>query len=365
MEPSSTASTEIRIAMGLPAVLFVLTAVRAALLPVTPPEAAMYNQFVGPDLRDALTANWANAPVLYSLLARLSTSAFHLTDLSLRLPGLLAAILYFWAVYRLSIRLFGKSWLMLTAIVFVSLNPFILDDLAMATGLGLGLACWLWAVEFIYDQRFQRAAVCAALSLSASFSFALPALLLAFLVPKRRLLEEFALPAGITAFLVLVIPLNHAHLGPIRGSRLSTLEQPGLFLVPVIAFALLRLVQRLRPNPSPLGALIFAGLSLLDFRPQRFAAWPEYAGARSAIKAIRQDAGPKALRIAASPGLDQVLNYYRARYALGVWSEVKTDPADYYLLFDYDQSQILQRHLHAIWQDAHLTVASPGSGPRP
>ena len=363
MEHGSTASTETRIAKALMAALFLLTAVRAALLSVTPPEAAMYNQFVGPGPRDALAANWVNAPVLYALLARLSTSAFHLTDLSLRLPSLLAAMLYFSVAWRLSTRLFGRNWLMLTAITFLTLNPFVLDDLAVATGAGLGLAFWLWAVEFILAKRFHWAGVCAALSLCASFSFLLPAALLAFFVPRRQLLPEFGLRAMVTAFLVLVIPFNHARIGPIRFSRMAAMEQPALFLIPVLAFGVLRLVQCFRQNPSPIGAIVFAGLSLLDFRPQRYSSWPEYAGGRTAIKAIRQAAGPKPVRIFASPALDAVLEFYRARYALGFWSKAEAGPADYYLLFPRDDREILQHRLHVVWQDAHLTVARPGSEP--
>ncbi|HMC62894.1 MAG TPA: hypothetical protein VKJ01_27120, partial [Candidatus Solibacter sp.] len=107
MEPGSTVS--IKAARTLLLALFAVTVYRAATQSITPPEAATYNRFVGPNLQEALALTTSNNHVLNTLLARISTSIFHLTDLSLRLPGLLGGALYFWAVFRLARRTFGNG----------------------------------------------------------------------------------------------------------------------------------------------------------------------------------------------------------------------------------------------------------------
>src|ERR1051326_8810416 len=120
MEPVSTVS--IRVARGMLAILFAGNAYRAAMVSATPPEAISYNRFIGPKRQEAFTLGTANNHVLYSLLARISTSAFHLTDLSLRLPSLLGGVLYFWAAFRLARTTFGGGILFLEVVALLVLN---------------------------------------------------------------------------------------------------------------------------------------------------------------------------------------------------------------------------------------------------
>jgi hypothetical protein len=107
--------------------------------------------------------------------------------------------------------------------------------------------------------------------------------------------------------------------------------------------------------------LLASVVYLLQFDVNRYGEWPQYANARSVIKIIRQDSGWRAVRVGASPGLDQVLNYYRARYALGRWPPVQTGPGtgsfDYYALDQGDAGLVQERHLRVIWSDGSLTVA--------
>lgn len=121
--------------------------------------------------------------VLFSYLAKLSVSAFGLSELSLRFPALLAAVIYFWGALRLSRWLFGDSARMLLSVAFLSLNPFVLEFLAVARGYGLACACLLWAVyeSARYwsdtmagnpsDGRLVRCSVWLALSVGANLTF--------------------------------------------------------------------------------------------------------------------------------------------------------------------------------------------------
>src|SRR5471032_3022245 len=149
MEPDSTAST--KTAQALLAALFAVNVYRAATQSVTPDEARTYNRFVGPPLREAFRVMTANNHVLNTLLAILSTSYFHLTDLALRLPSVLCGGLYLWAVYRLSRRTFGTGLLCLAAVALLSLNPLVLDYLSAARGYGMALAFWMWALELMLE----------------------------------------------------------------------------------------------------------------------------------------------------------------------------------------------------------------------
>ena len=229
MERTSSASINVtlKVARAYLGLLFAVNAFRAAMLSITPPEAYAYHRFVGPPLRDALAQFDANNHVLNTLLARISSSFFHLTELSLRLPSLLSGALYLWAVYRLARRAFGGGGLFLAAVGLLTLNPLVLDHMSDAQGYGMALAFWMWGLQLLLEclesfssGKLKLAAVCLGLSVSASLAFAAPAVALAmvFAYSGRRKIpagDRWHLPLYflITAFLFLAIPLNRADAG--------------------------------------------------------------------------------------------------------------------------------------------------------
>ena len=502
MEPGSTVSTNgstisTKAAQALLLALFVVNVYRAAVQSITPPEAATYNRFVGPSLQDSLALTTANNHVLNTLLARISTNVFHLTDLAFRLPSLLGGGLYFWAVFRLARRTFGSGPLFLAAVGLLSLNPLVLDYLSMARGYGLALAFWMWALSLMLEylesgqpvggRQLNLAGMCVGLSVAANLAFLVTAAALAatfsFQAPPRqsgRRFQDFWLPAFVTAFLILVIPANHTNFAtfnhgatslrqtlnslaalslyhgnpaglppwlaaavrvgaavaaigagiltigaavPAIGARILAIQSPatptenrgqsdrlpyllagtilvsfaglelghrvlgiafplarsGLYFIPVLTLAGLCLIRQINRRAAEWAMLLVSVVYLLQFNVHTYGEWPEYANARSVIKAIRLDASSldapstkaatpagipaarRPVRIAASPGLDQVLNYYRARYALGSWPPVATGPGtgsfDYYALTRTDASLVTERHLRVIWHDGNLTVA--------
>jgi hypothetical protein len=229
MERTSIVSIDIvrNVARACLVSLFAVNVFRAAMLSITPPEADAYHRFVRAPLYEALAQYDANNHVLYTLLARISTSFFHLTELSLRLPSLLCGALYLCAVYRLSRRAFGSGGLFLTAVGLLTLNPLVLDHMSAARGYGMALAFWMWGLQLLLEclerfsgRKLKLAAVCLGLSVSASLAFVAPAAALAvvFAFSGRRRIpasDRWHLPLYflITAFLFLAIPLNRADAG--------------------------------------------------------------------------------------------------------------------------------------------------------
>jgi hypothetical protein len=222
MEPTSTAS--IKTARCLIAVLAALNLVRAMTLSVTSGEAWNYDRFIQPAWREALFHFDLNNHVLNTLLVRISTKYFHLTELSLRLPSLLCGLLYLWAVYRLTARRFGSGWQLPLIIGLLTLNPMLLDAMSEARGYGMALAAMVWALELMLElaehfseAKFNLVPVLLGLSVAASLAFAAPAVALAavflawgrgWIWPKVKSLN-FVLLFVLTMFVLLAIPLDH------------------------------------------------------------------------------------------------------------------------------------------------------------
>ena len=230
MEPTSTAS--IKAARWFLGALLAVNLYRAMTQSVTPGEAWNYDRFIAPAWTEALARFDVNNHVLNTLLVRISTAWFHLTELSLRLPSLLAGVLYLWVVFRMARRWFGDGLPFLAVIGLLTLNPLVVDALSEARGYGMALACWMWALELLLESmesfsvsKLNLSAMCLGLSVAASLAFAAPAiaLLVAFLVWSKSSggaggprgypacqPGALALVVFLTAFVLLAIPLNHA-----------------------------------------------------------------------------------------------------------------------------------------------------------
>ena len=139
MERTSTAS--IKLARGWLAALVVVNLYRAMTHAVTPGEAWNYDRFMAPEWRPAFAHFDLNNHVLNTLLIRISTARFHLTELSLRLPSLLAGLLYLWVVYRMATRRFAPGPAVHWQCSDCSRSiRMVLDAMSEARGYGMGLA---------------------------------------------------------------------------------------------------------------------------------------------------------------------------------------------------------------------------------
>jgi hypothetical protein len=154
---------------------------RAALQSITIDEADTYLVWVA----RSNPSHWeaaSNNHVLNSLLMRLSTGLFGVSQFTVRIPALLGAALYIamaWALCRLLAQELVVQWPLFVGLVF---NPFIFDHLVAARGYALALAFLMAAMAtaaYADARQWRPARVCAvcsaclALSFAANFSFAI------------------------------------------------------------------------------------------------------------------------------------------------------------------------------------------------
>ncbi len=120
--------------------LFSLIVFRAVTQSVTHDEALTYQLYIASPLASIFKINNPNNHLLVTLLIRLSTALFGFSELTLRLPTVLAAALFFYTTYRLCVLLFGGGWLLVAAVALMVGNPLVLDFMVAARGYGAATA---------------------------------------------------------------------------------------------------------------------------------------------------------------------------------------------------------------------------------
>lgn len=223
------------------ALLTGLTAVnvyRAATQSIVYDEAFTYLMFLTGSPALLFTTYTANNHVFFNLIARITVYVFGASELALRLPSVVSAIAYFWALLALCRLVFGTSVLFLVTVAALSLNPFVLDFLSAARGYGMALALFTIALYQLTqsrsadrratDRRWLAASVALALSVSANLTFLFPSVALASIavvleVGRREREKRFhllacirraalwlAAPGLLVGTLLLATPLSHA-----------------------------------------------------------------------------------------------------------------------------------------------------------
>jgi hypothetical protein len=140
-------SVPLLLSVALLAFLLATNIYRARTQSITIDEAYTYNHFVKTPHNPATTGPF-NVN-LNMLLARISSRAFGASEFSLRLPSVLAGLVYFYAVLQLCRLLFGDSPWLLLAVALNCLNPYVLDYLSAARGYGMGIACWMLGTYYV------------------------------------------------------------------------------------------------------------------------------------------------------------------------------------------------------------------------
>jgi len=282
MERISTVST--KVAWGLLVALAALNVYQAARLSITPDEAYAFVHFVQPPVRQLLRPYDPLNQVLNTLLVKRTVGLLRPSEFSVRLPALLAIGFYFWAVYRVSRRLFGSGLKFLLAVSILVLNPWVQDHLWAAGGDAIALALWMWGLEKLISGKprdFNVAGLLLGLSVAASTAFVLPAvvLVIGWLIlsrPRWAFIERCLLTAMTAAFILLSIPWSRAEAKP------------------------------------------------FDFHLRFHTRTPQESGVRAWVATLRAQAGNQPRRIAVSPELLPSLEFYRARYRLRMWTLVSS-----------------------------------------
>jgi hypothetical protein len=152
-----------------------LCAYRASHQSIVIDEAFTFNHFVDGPWSSIYSRLDANYHVLYSILAKASVRAFGLSELTLRLPALLAGFAMILGVFWV-LHLTTRPLVRWIAIVALSLHPLLLDFSVAARGYGLGLALLIWAIYFSIERRYVLAGTLLGLAAGANLTMTFPAL---------------------------------------------------------------------------------------------------------------------------------------------------------------------------------------------
>lgn len=133
-------------AVGLLGALWFTTIYRAATQAISHDEGVMFEWFQAGPWSQVFGSEFANHHPLTVLLSRVSIGIFGLSEFSQRLPSVVGAVVYFYAVFRICAFLLGEGALFLLGVALLSLNPFLLDYLCLARGYSLGLAFFMYAL---------------------------------------------------------------------------------------------------------------------------------------------------------------------------------------------------------------------------
>jgi hypothetical protein len=301
--------------------------------------------------------------------------------------------------------------LFFTAVALLTLHPMVVECLSSARGYGMALAFWMWALDFLLvGGRLELAGAALGLSAAAHLAFAFPAIGLgaAFSWTNRekrtQVLQRLAIPAVVTAFIVLALPLAHVDAASfaagsrvlvrgwslaaiplvlaalfVRGPRLlgGTMALTFLLLiaakhwlrlpypsgtatvywVPMITLAALGLVDKLaRPRLAAI-----AGAAVAIFYLWQFPIRKPQPGVRELMKAVRQEAPAKPTMVGASESIAPIVAFYKDRYRLWYWtvSEEKSwdNNFDYYFLRAEDARIVESRHLYVVARSSGMTAA--------
>lgn len=146
-----------RMLVYIPALLFfTFIGLRAAFVSFTHDEALTFLNYITHPWDEIINVNYTNNHLLNSLLAKLSYTVFGSSEFALRLPNVLAALLF--AVYATKLLrkiLPGKTtWIF--ALIAVCLNAFQIDFFALCRGYGLSLGLMMCSFYFLFRYAENR-----------------------------------------------------------------------------------------------------------------------------------------------------------------------------------------------------------------
>ena len=122
---------------------------RAATQSITHDEARVFQLYMLGSVRHAFAYTGIQNHVLQAFLSRLALAMFPAAAFTIRIPTLIAAVIYCGAAIRISERLFEDRWMCWTSVALLTLNPYTLDFLSAARGYGLELALLLVATALL------------------------------------------------------------------------------------------------------------------------------------------------------------------------------------------------------------------------
>jgi hypothetical protein len=166
--------------LAIGAVFFSIVLFRAIYVPITHDEAYTYLHYVRQNWLGIILYKPPHIPnnhILNTLLAKLSVGLFGLSDFNLRLPNVLASLIYFRYAAAIA-RKFRFPGIQIAAFLVLCLQLYFIDFFAMARGYGMGLALSLASIFHLYSYRelnnghhIWRTLLFAAFAVYANFTF--------------------------------------------------------------------------------------------------------------------------------------------------------------------------------------------------
>ncbi len=147
-------------------ILFVLgslflcyTATKAYLLSITWDEAYSFTEYVrrGMSYPTKFESMSANNHLLLTWMDVLLVKCFGLNELVLRIPALLAHLIFLFFSAKLLMH-FHNRWLILSGFLIINLNPYLLDFFSLARGYGLSIGLMMGSIYylFVFQKEFKN-----------------------------------------------------------------------------------------------------------------------------------------------------------------------------------------------------------------
>lgn len=141
--------------IGLSLCLAAYAFTRAAMISITHDEVGTYLGYSIHPVMDIIrfTNLQLNNHLLNSLLVKLTTSVFGVSEFNIRLPNLVAYIFYLVFSWKIISLLTKDRFLMITGFILVNFNPYLLDFFSIGRGYGLEISFMAMSIFFLL--RFQ------------------------------------------------------------------------------------------------------------------------------------------------------------------------------------------------------------------
>ena len=209
-----------RVLFFISLLLFAYTTSRAYLLSFTWDESYSYLEFTRKGIFTLSSYNYmaSNNHLLNTWLTELSLRLFSLSEFTLRLPNLLAHILFLVYSGKLVSKIPSKT-LIICSFLILNLNPFVIDFFSLSRGYGLSMGLMIGSLYFSY--KF--------IELKSSYLFAFISILFAGigLLANLTLLNYFLI---ISTLLVIIYVFSN-----LKKSALNQLKQISLKILIILS----------------------------------------------------------------------------------------------------------------------------------
>jgi hypothetical protein len=139
------------IIIGSSLVFLIYVIVRAVRVPFTIDEAATYLNYVSSDILAIFRFDSLNNHFLNTLLTKICWSLGGPSEFALRLPNLLAYVVYLFFCFRIVDKFAKDRVVAVCGFLLLNLNPYVLDFFSLCRGYGLSLAFLMAALFFFFS----------------------------------------------------------------------------------------------------------------------------------------------------------------------------------------------------------------------